>query len=236
MKTHWTCIIYPYCSSVHFVFSFPAVCYRKLWRCTLDQCCKNHLDLLSATHNWNRIQLILLLATNPEPPPPHTHTHSIKTHCEVTKWSHSQSRTKLKVVTWGFKKWNEHILLYIYAKLCKILQKMMKKLKRPNSLFLQGGVSSAVLKTWKTRKTKMWVTQIFQILYAIQGTTMWNRHWREFSISKNLVRISSENSRSITRNPFSFLVPFCKFKILELVSIREIKKEQILNLSRTTRL
>ena len=69
MKTHWTCIIYPYCSSVHFVFSFPAVCYRKLWRCTLDQCCKNHLDLLSATHNWNRMQLILLLATNPEPPP-----------------------------------------------------------------------------------------------------------------------------------------------------------------------
>ena len=155
----------------------------------------------------------MLLATNPEPPRPHTHTHSIKTHCEVTKWSHSQSRTKLTVVTWGFKKWNEHILLYIYAKLCKILQKMMKKLKRPNSLFLQGGVSSAVLKTWKTRKTEMWVTQIFQMIYAILGTTMWNRHWREFSISKNLVRISNENSRTITRNPFLFLVPFSKFKI-----------------------
>ena len=39
------------------------------------------------------------------------------------------------------------------------------------------------------------------------------RHWREFSISKNLVRISDENSRSITRNPFLFLVPFSKFKI-----------------------
>ena len=39
------------------------------------------------------------------------------------------------------------------------------------------------------------------------------RHWQEFSISKNLVRISNENSRSITRNSFLFLVPFPKFKI-----------------------
>ena len=51
-------------------------------------------------------------------------------------------------------------------------KKSMKRLKRPNSLFLRGEVSSAVLKTWKTRKTKTWITQIFQILYAIQGTTM----------------------------------------------------------------
>ena len=39
------------------------------------------------------------------------------------------------------------------------------------------------------------------------------RHWREFSISKNLVRMSNENSRSVTRNPFLFLIPFSKFKI-----------------------
>ena len=42
---------------------------------------------------------------------------------------------------------------------------------------------------------------------------IWSRHWREFSISKNLVRISDENSRSITRNLFLILVPFSKFKI-----------------------
>ena len=48
----------------------------------------------------------------------------------------------------------------------------MKRLKRPNSLFLQGEVSSAVLKTWKTRETKTRITQNFQILYHIQGTTM----------------------------------------------------------------
>ncbi len=48
----------------------------------------------------------------------------------------------------------------------------MEKLKRPNSLFLQGEVSSAVLKTWKTRETKTRITQNFQILYRIQGTTI----------------------------------------------------------------
>ena len=98
----------------------------------------------------------------------------LKTHCEVMTWSHSQSPTKLKVVIWGFKKWNEHILVYIYAKQCEILQKKsIKKLKRPNSLFLQWEVSSSVLKTWKTRETKTRITQNFQILYHIQGGTIW---------------------------------------------------------------
>ena len=34
-------------------------------------------------------------------------------------------------------------------------------------------ISSTALKTWKTRKTKTWITQNFQILYHIQGITMW---------------------------------------------------------------
>ena len=34
-------------------------------------------------------------------------------------------------------------------------------------------ISSTALKTWKTRKTKTWITQNFQILYHIQGCTMW---------------------------------------------------------------
>ena len=33
-------------------------------------------------------------------------------------------------------------------------------------------ISSTALKTWKTRKTKTWITQNFQILYHIQGTTI----------------------------------------------------------------
>ena len=39
----------------------------------------------------------------------------------------------------------------------------MKMLKRANSLFLLCEISSAVLKTWKTKETKT------QILYPIQG-------------------------------------------------------------------
>ena len=60
--------------------------------------------------------------------------------------------------------------MHIYAKQYEIMQKkMMEKLKRQNSLFLQCKVSSVVLKTWKTRETKTQITQNFQILYPIQG-------------------------------------------------------------------
>ena len=80
---------------------------------------------------------------------------------------------KVKVVKWCWKNWNGPILMHIYAKQCEIMQKKsMKRLKRPNSLFLQGEVSSVVLKTWKTRETKTRITQNFQILYHIQGTTI----------------------------------------------------------------
>ena len=48
----------------------------------------------------------------------------------------------------------------------------MKKLKRPISLFFAKEISSAPLKTWKTRETKTRITQNFQILYHIQGTTI----------------------------------------------------------------
>ena len=65
---------------------------------------------------------------------------------------------------------------YFDAYLCQTMwnnaKKSMKMLKRPNSLFLQGEVSSAVLKTWKTRETKTRITQNFQILNHIQGTTI----------------------------------------------------------------
>ena len=64
---------------------------------------------------------------------------------------------------------------YFDAYLCQTMwnnaKKSMKRLKRPNSLFLQGEVSSAVLKTWKTRETKTRITQNFQILNHI--------HWND---------------------------------------------------------
>ena len=62
----------------------------------------------------------------------------------------------------------------------------------------------------------LWQPQSVQLPFWHMVPSPWPhqvRHWREFSISKNLVRISDENSRSITRNPFLFLVPFSKFKI-----------------------
>ena len=46
---------------------------------------------------------------------------------ELMWWKHSQSRTKLKVVKWGGNKWNEHILVYINAKQCEIIQKVQWK-------------------------------------------------------------------------------------------------------------
>ena len=76
---------------------------------------------------------------------------------------------------WVWVGWKSLCGAILWASLCDAnnATKSMKRLKRPNSLFLQGEVSSAVLKTWKTRKTKTWITQNFQILYHIQGTTMW---------------------------------------------------------------
>ena len=59
-------------------------------------------------------------------------------------------------------------------------KKSMKKFKRANSLFLQWEVSSSVLKTWKTRKTKTRITQNFQILCHIQGGTIWKSKSRAF--------------------------------------------------------
>ena len=85
----------------------------------------------------------------------------------VSQGGESESgQMALKKVKWA----------YFDAYLCQTMwnhaKKSMKEVKRPNSLFLQGEVSSAVLKTWKTGETKTWITQNFQILYHIQGTTI----------------------------------------------------------------
>ena len=46
-------------------------------------------------------------------------------------------------------------IIHIYVKQCEIMQKkLMKTLKRPNSLFLQCEINSVVLKQGKTRKTE----------------------------------------------------------------------------------
>ena len=55
----------------------------------------------------------------------------------------------------------------------KSCKKFDEKAQTAKFTVLQREISSAVLKTWKTRKTKTWITQFFQIIYPIQGTTMW---------------------------------------------------------------
>ena len=55
---------------------------------------------------------------------------------------------------------------------CEIIQKYEES-KLSYSIFVQWYVRIFLLKTWKTRQTKTWITQNLQILYPIQGTTMW---------------------------------------------------------------
>ena len=60
----------------------------------------------------------------------------------------------------------------------KSCKKIDEKAQTAKFTVLQGEISSAVLKTWKTRKTKTWITQFFQIVCALQGTTIWKmRSW-----------------------------------------------------------
>ena len=54
----------------------------------------------------------------------------------------------------------------------KSCKKIDEKAQTAKFTVLQGEISSAVLKTWKTRETKTQITQNFQILYHIQGTTI----------------------------------------------------------------
>ena len=64
--------------------------------------------------------------------------------------------------------------MHIYAKQCEILQKkLMKNLKRTNSLFLQGEASSAVLKTW------LW----FQIFVATSYLTQIDTKQKDLQLS-----------------------------------------------------
>ena len=55
----------------------------------------------------------------------------------------------------------------------KSCKKINEKAQTAKFTVFAREISSAVLKTWKTGKTKTWNTQNFQILYHIQGTTIW---------------------------------------------------------------
>ena len=88
-----------------------------------------------------------------------------------------QSREKLKVVKWCQKRWNWPILMYIYHKQCEIIQKIQWKGSNSQlQCFYNGRLltdRSSLLKTPETRETKTRITQNFELVWPIQGRTMW---------------------------------------------------------------
>ena len=108
-----------------------------------------------------------------------------RTHCEVMDGSHSRSRSKLKVVKWGFKKWNQHILMYIYAKQCEILQKnRWKSSNGQNHCFCNGKSAPRCWKHGKLGKLKRKLLKIFKY-YTISRVPPLES-WRP-EVSENVV-------------------------------------------------
>ena len=84
---------------------------------------------------------------------------------------------KVKVAKCCWKKWNGPFLMHIYDKQCEIMQKNQWKGPNFQTWCFYNGRSltdrSSLLKTPKTRETKMWITQNFELVWPIQGRTMW---------------------------------------------------------------
>ena len=128
-------------------------------------------------------------------------------------WYESAKHAFLKVVKWHWKKWKWPILMQIYVKQCEIMQK--NQWKGPNfqiQCFYNGRSltdRSSLLKTQKTRKTKTWITQNFELVWPIQGRTVWKSTSSAFRISvthRSLGDLShrywlSKSSEISTKNP-----------------------------------
>ena len=84
---------------------------------------------------------------------------------------------KVKVAKCCWKKWNGPFLMHIYDKQCEIMQK--NQWKGPNfqiqCFYNERSLTdrSSLLKTPKTRKIKTHLTQNFELVWPIQGRTMW---------------------------------------------------------------
>ena len=98
-------------------------------------------------------------------------TSQINPSYECGKWM------KVKVAKWCWKKWNGPILMHIYDKQYEIMQKNQWKCPNFQTSCFYNGRSltdrSSLLKTLKTRETKTWITQNFELVWPIQGRTMW---------------------------------------------------------------
>ena len=61
---------------------------------------------------------------------------SCRTQSQLMSWYQSRKLAKMKVVKWGFKKLNGHILMHIYHKKLKSYKKFNDKAQTTSSLFL----------------------------------------------------------------------------------------------------
>ena len=93
---------------------------------------------------------------------------------------------KVKVAKCCWKKWNGPFLMHIYDKQCEIMQK--NQWKGPNfqiqCFYNERSLTdrSSLLKTRKTRETKTWITQNFELVWPIQGRTIWKSTSSAFRI------------------------------------------------------
>ena len=88
-----------------------------------------------------------------------------------------RSQLVLKKVKWTY--FDE----YLWQKLWNHAKKINGRVQTFRFSVFYNGRSmtdrSSLLKTWKTRETKTWITQNFELVWPIQGRTMWKlTSWR----------------------------------------------------------
>ena len=101
---------------------------------------------------------------------------SDRTRSQINHSYESGKWMKVKVAKCCWKKWNGPFLMHIYDKQCEIMQKNQWKGPNFQTWCFYNGRSltdrSSLLKTPKTRETKTWITQNFELVWPIQGRTM----------------------------------------------------------------
>ena len=102
---------------------------------------------------------------------------SNRTRSQINHSYESGRWMKVKVAKCCWKKWNGPFLMHIYDKQCEIMQKNQWKGPNFQTWCFYNGRSltdrSSLLKTPKTRGAKTWIPQNFELVWPIQGRTMW---------------------------------------------------------------
>ena len=130
--------------------------------------------------------------------------------------------------------------MYIYHTQCEIIQK--NQWKGSNSQFQcfdnERSLTnrSSLLKTRKTRETKTWITQNFELVWPIQGRTMWKlTSWgfrkcgsfRDLEVLNQSYRLSKSSQiskKEISENGCQKKITRAQFLIKSLFLLREVSK------------